>query len=200
MPVSPPFILFDLGGVLIENVGFERLDRLLPRPLGPGALKQNWLAAPSVRRFELGRIDAIAFARELVDDWQLACTADAFLDEFHGWPKGFYPGALDLLDRLRKHHRIGCLTNSNALHWARFDGFAGVFDVALSSHRIGLIKPDAACFEHAIAACGTPAGDILYFDDAAPNVEAARRSGMQAMRAEGFVDVTNLLRRRGLFD
>jgi len=37
-------------------------------------------------------------------------------------------------------------------------------------------------------------------DDAAANVEAARRSGMQAVRAEGFVDVTNLLRRRALFD
>lgn len=144
----------------IENIGFERLARLLPEPIGLDALKQRWLAAPCVRRFELGLVEPHAFARALVDDWQLACTADAFLDEFSPGPKGFYPGALDLLVRLRRRHRIGCLTNSNALHGAQFDGFDGLFDVALSSHRIGRIKPDRACFELAIAESATRAADI----------------------------------------
>lgn len=197
---AKPFILFDLGGVLIENVGFERLARLLPEPIGLAALRQRWLSSRSVRQFELGLVDAQTFARDLVEGWQLSCPAATFLDEFRDWPTGFYPGALDLLARLREHHRIGCLTNSNALHWARFDGFSGLFDVTLSSHRIGSIKPDRACFAYAITACDTRAADVVYLDDAILNVDAARRAGIDAEQVEGFDAVLTALRRRRLID
>ena len=184
--------------MLIENVGFERLERLLPEPIGLETLKRRWLASAIVRRFELGQITPQVFARELVDDWRLDSTADDFLAEFAGWPRGFYPGALDLLTRLRRGYRIGCLTNSNALHWERFNGFDGLFDVALSSHRIGLIKPDPACFAHAIASCGHPGGEILYLDDARPNVDAARLAGLDAVHVEGCSAVLDAVRTRHL--
>ena len=193
-----PFLLFDLGGVLIENVGFERFDALLPQPVGIDALKQRWLASTSVRNFELGLSDAPDFARACVDEWELSCSPAVFIDEFTTWPKGFYPGALDLIATLRGRHRIGCLTNSNALHWARFDGFQEIFDVTLSSHRIGLIKPDAACFMHAIEACDVDASDILFFDDSVPNVEAARRCGIDAVVANGIGEVRRILAGRGI--
>ena len=191
-------MLFDLGGVLIENRGFERLDALLPRPIGLEALKSRWLEAPAVRAFELGQCDATTFACALIDDWSLGCSVDALLEDFEGWARGFYPGALGLLATLRQTYRVGCLTNSNALHWRKYDGLAGLFDVTLSSHRIGLIKPDAACFAHAIEACGGEAARMLYFDDAKPNVEAANRSGMKAFHAEGFTAVLRSLQAPGL--
>ena len=78
--------------MLIENVGFERLDRLLPTPVGTDELKRRWLAVPVVRRFELGLIEPEVFAERMVDRWRLSCAADAFLAEFSAWPKGFYPG------------------------------------------------------------------------------------------------------------
>ncbi len=195
---ASPFLLFDLGGVLIENNGFERLDALLPHPIGIEALKARWLAAPAVRAFERGETDGRTFANALVDDWSLSCPAAALLDEFAGWPKGFYPGALAWLTTLRATCRIGCLTNSNAVHWQRFGGFAGLFDVALSSHRTGLVKPDSDCFEHAIDACACLASDIVYFDDAPANVTAANRAGMKAIHADGFAAVLSAVKRLGL--
>lgn len=195
-----PFILFDLGGVLVENVGFERLARLLPAPIGIEALKERWLASTIVRRFELGQCDAKQFACTLVAEWELACSPEAFLDEFAAWPKGFYAGATDLLQSLRERHRIGCLTNSNALHWARFGGFAGLFDVALSSHLIGAIKPDLACFELAIAACDRRPGEILYVDDARLNVDAARSAGLDAVWTDGFASLLRFLLDRRVID
>ena len=188
MKPTAPFLLFDLGGVLIENAGFERLSGLLDVPLSKAEAQRRWLASPAVRAFELGRIDADAFARSFVEEWRPACTADQFLAAFATWPKDFFPGALALLATLRASHRIGCLSNSNALHWARYDGFANRFDVTLSSHRIGLIKPDADCFAHAAAACGEPPERIAFFDDSLPNVLAARAAGMRAWQVDGLTE------------
>lgn len=181
-----PFLLFDLGGVLIENAGFERLNALLPAPVDLDTSKARWLESAWVRDFELGRIEPDAFAAGLTDAWRLRCTPEAFKADFASWPRGFFAGATELLATLRATHRIGCLTNSNALHWARFSGFEDLFDVRLSSHLTGVIKPDRRCFEHAIAACGVPADRIHFFDDAKPNVIGAREAGMRAWHVEGF--------------
>lgn len=195
---APSFLLFDLGGVLIENTGFARLDALLPAPIGLDALKRRWLESGCVRRFELGQSTTPLFARALIAEWKLACSADALIDEIRRWAKGFFPGARELLAALRLQHRIGCLSNSNALHWEKFDGFASLFDVTLSSHLIELIKPDDACFAHAVEACAVPASDILYFDDAMANVVAARRHGIDAVCVEGLGELRTALHERRL--
>ena len=43
--MHPSVLLFDLGGVLIENVGFERFNALLPSPIPLEELKPQWLAS-----------------------------------------------------------------------------------------------------------------------------------------------------------
>ena len=53
--MHPSVLLFDLGGVLIENVGFERFNALLSSPIPLEELKTQWLASPAVRSFETGR-------------------------------------------------------------------------------------------------------------------------------------------------
>jgi len=192
-------LLFDLGGVLVENASFERLNALMPRPLDMAELKQRWLASPALRAFERGRLAPEEFAARFVAEWHLACGAHTLLEEFTAWPRGFYPGVDALLARLRPHFRLGCLSNSNALHWARFGGFAGCFDITLSSHLLGVIKPDAECFTHAVAACGVPAGAVAFFDDSIANVEAARAIGMRAFHVHGTVELIAVLRQEGLF-
>jgi len=39
-------LMFDLGGVLVENDGRAELTALLPRPLEAGELWRRWLASP----------------------------------------------------------------------------------------------------------------------------------------------------------
>ncbi len=97
-----PFLLFDLGGVLIENSGFERLSALLPETIGIDALKQRWLESSLVRSFELGRITPEEFAESLIATWTLPCSINELIDEFASWPSGFYPGAEGLLAELRQ--------------------------------------------------------------------------------------------------
>jgi epoxide hydrolase-like predicted phosphatase len=196
----PDVFLFDLGGVLIENAGFAAFQALHaePRPSLP-ELKSRWLGSPSVRLFEVGGSTPESFADAFVAEYPVGLTGAAFLDAFIGWPKDFYPGALDLVDRLRADGvRVACLSNANALHWGRYaEALDEHFDVVLASHLVGVLKPDAACFERALAACDASPEDVVFFDDSEANVEAARAIGMHAFLVEGIDGVRGVLADHG---
>lgn len=194
----PTFLLFDLGGVLVDFAGFDHLNRLLPQPLPIDALKQRWLASRAVRHFELGESDTQQFATAFLDEWELMLTPNEFLSLFASWIKGIYPGAPELLHKLRRRFRLGCLSNSNALHWTKLESFNRHFDLAMSSHLLGAVKPDSEAFLRALDLCGASAENVLYFDDAHPNVDAARRLGMQAYHADGFIQLRDVLHANGL--
>lgn len=187
-------LLFDLGGVLVETSGFERLNALLASPMELSALQNQWLTSAAVRRFELGLSAPDEFAQCLVSEWDLACQPVDFLAEFVTWPKGLYPGVKQLLAQLRQRYRVVCLSNSNVLHWARLDGVLEHFHLALSSHLLGVIKPDPACFSRVLRECGVAAAEVAFFDDALANVASARALGIRGFHVSGFAQVERATR------
>lgn len=195
---APSLLLFDLGGVLIENSAFESLNRLLPAPLDAVTVKHRWLASAAMRRFELGEIAPAEFARIFVGEWGIRLAPDAFLREFASWPKGFYPGTREALRALRRKFRVGCLSNSNVVHWERFGGFAEDFDIAISSHRLRAVKPDDEAFIRAFEILDAEPYAICFFDDLSGNVETARRLGVRAFHVEGGAQLLDVLRTEGL--
>jgi glucose-1-phosphatase len=191
--MQPTVLLFDLGGVLVENVGFERFNALLPFPIPTEELKTQWLASPAVRSFETGNCTPEIFARNVVSDWQLPLSSTAFLEAFTYWPKGLYAGASELLAALRERYVVACLSNSNAIHWQRFNGFRDHFDFSLSSHLLGEVKPDPQCFRKALQECKTTTGEVAFFDDSLTNVSAARSLGIEAFHVNGLSEVRHSL-------
>lgn len=195
--MQPAVLLFDLGGVLLENTGFERFNALLPSPIPAEELKTQWLASPAVRAFEAGRSTPEVFAREVVSEWRLPIGPTAFLEAFTGWPKGLYAGASELLAALRERYVVACLSNSNVIHWQRFDGFRGHFDIPLASHLLGEVKPDPQCFERALQACDTTAREVAFFDDSLTNVAAARSLGIESFHVNGLPEVRDVFEAMG---
>ena len=195
---DPYLLLFDLGGVLTENSTFTSLNELLPQTENQQAIKERWLFSPTVRLFELGEINAAEFAERFVVEWALELSAEEFLPAFVSWSKGFFPGARDTLLTLRQKYQVGCLSNSNPLHWQKFRDFAEDFDIALFSHLLGVIKPDREAFALALNASGLLPAQIYYYDDAPANVRIAAELGMQAFHVEGFTDLLQLLNQQGL--
>ena len=64
------------------------------------------------------------------------------------------------------------------------------FDHHTFSHRLGIAKPDAAIYQHAVEGLGVPAAEILFLDDREENVQGARAAGMatlQYTRHEAFL-------------
>jgi HAD superfamily hydrolase (TIGR01509 family) len=195
-------VLFDLGGVLIELGGSTELGQLVGEP-SEEELWRRWLSCPWVRRFERGHCGADEFSIGMVESWGLELSPDAFIDVFTRWPKGLYPGAEELVASLSGRARTACLSNTNEIHtrlqWSG-GGIAELFGTCFFSHEIGLVKPDSDAFDHAIDVLGCPAERILFLDDNAINVEAARAVGLRAERTRGPNEARSTLARYGLTD
>jgi glucose-1-phosphatase len=98
-----------------------------------------------------------------------------------------YDGIGGVVDRI---HRAGvttaCLSNTNDDHWHRMLLPGGRYPAIRSlehhcaSHLLGLAKPDEAIYRALERAAGRRGREILYFDDSAANVDAARRIGWNA--------------------
>lgn len=195
-------MVFDLGGVLAEFSGIESMRRLS----GVGDdedLWRRWLTCRWVRRFEQGACSAEDFAGGVVGDWDLPLAPEAFLDEFGGWLVGPLEGAEELVAEVRRQVPVGCLSNTNAVHWDRglssWPLLAG-FDHLFLSFRMGVVKPDPEVFEVVCRALDVPPGHVVFLDDNTMNVEAAERVGMRAFRVRGVAQARRALVDAGVLE
>jgi len=93
------------------------------------------------------------------------------------------------------------LSNSNELHWERNTddlGLIGSFEVAISSHQIGIHKPDPRAYLIALERLKVAPEAVMFFDDVPAHVEAACQLGIHAFQVEGVGDVRARLAREGI--
>ncbi|RTZ94786.1 MAG: HAD family phosphatase [Deltaproteobacteria bacterium] len=189
-------ILFDLGGVLIELSGIQQMLDWSRDSLSENDLWRRWLSSPAVRDFESGRSSPDRFAREMIVEFNLSVSATRFLYAFTRWTKGLYAGADVMLKSLSERYALGILSNTNALHWHRFEtemNFLGYFDFVYPSHLTGYLKPDRETFQYVAKACGYQPGRILFLDDNTLNTDSAKSTGFNACRVSGVPDVLRQL-------
>jgi glucose-1-phosphatase len=103
----PELLLFDLGGVLVEFSGFRDLRPLLRVPMSESEIRQQWIACPIVRAFEVGYLTPQQFAERFIATWNMAVPPLDFLQAFRVWTRGFLPEARELLATLRRR-RFAC--------------------------------------------------------------------------------------------
>ena len=198
--MSTRAVLFDLGGVLVRLGGVEEFGDLIGEHR-EDEIWRVWLECPWVRRFERGRCTSEESARGMVERHGLEIGPAEFLDLFRRWPQGLLPEAEELVQSLRADLRRACLTNTNPLHWQeQRDGarIRSLFELSLTSHEIGHVKPDREIFEHTLRALGCAPPEVLFLDDNQINVDGALEVGLDAHRAVGTEDARRILSERGL--
>ena len=194
-------ILFDLGGVLIELTGVPRMQEWMGDNISPEGVWDRWLKSETVRKFETGNSSADEFARSLVREFDLPVKPEEFLDEFTSWPRGLYPGAIDLLKNLQDKYLTASFTNTNPVHWARFIGEMGIdslFQLNFPSHITGIVKPDLKAYENVLGHLGVDPGEMLFIDDNYLNVEPARELGLIAGVVSGLTGAEYFLTSNGI--
>jgi putative hydrolase of the HAD superfamily len=194
-------LLFDLGGVLVEFSGARELARLLPVEASESEILERWSRCPHTEAFCLGKLSREDFGERFVRDWGIALAPDRFLSEFRSWSKRLLPGAAELLASLESRFRLAALSNSNELHWERHSrdlGVTDLFEVAMSSHQLGLCKPDPRIYLAALGRLGMSADGVMFFDDVHENVVAAEKLGMRAFQVDGVAGVRTRLKRERL--
>ena len=194
------FVLFDLGGVIIELGDVSSLQEMAA-PVGDEEHWHQWLASPWARRFEKGECSATEFSTQVVAEWELDVAPERFLEIFRDWPIGPYPGTSDLLAKVQQSVQIGCLSNTNSMHWEHQTSLWPVldmFDFRFLSFELGLAKPDEAVFHAVTERLPFSRDRILYFDDLAVNCDAAGSFGFRSEQVRGINEVRTALRRFGV--
>jgi glucose-1-phosphatase len=182
-------LLFDLGGVLVENKGFSLVQKWVGDYRTQDEFWGQWLSSETVKRFESGFISAHEFAEGVVKEFSFPVTSKEFIQEFSGWPLGYYAGATEFLKKCRTGFKIACLSNTNRIHWDVTISSLNViemFDYCFASHQMGCVKPDREIYDAVISKVPFKASEILFFDDNMVNVDGAAAAGIESVCVKGF--------------
>jgi len=191
-------VVFDMGGVVVKLGSLP--DILAGSGLSDDEIWERWILSDAVRRFESGQCEVDAFADDLIDEFGLTIEADVLLDRFTRFPQGLYPGAAELVAAVNTQATTGVLSNTNELHWTQqqdHEQISSMFDRTYLSYDLGLVKPDAAIYEHVVDDLAVARDRILFIDDNEVNVAGAVNIGMQGALAKGPEEVAVVLRHYG---
>lgn len=211
MPDSPiQLVCFDLGGVLIRLCdGWDHacaLAGVTPDKVMTDADLRKLIDL--VHREEVGGLPHGDFFTRSAPLLGLSPQdAKAMAD---AWLRGAFPGIDTLIDTL---HDAGlqsaCLSNTNANHWRAMIDPQHPNGLPLdrlthrfASHLVRDRKPNPTIYQHVERATGLLPGAILFFDDAAENIDAAQARGWHACHVtdpdDPVAQMTSHLKRHNL--
>lgn len=183
--MSKPVLLLDLGGVLAD----------LGDPIGALQLEmaahdfwQVWVRSHAVRAFETGRMSRDEFFPAIAAE--LGYTgAEPFGQRFDAWRLRPFTGIEELIGQIDGRYTLALLSNTNEVHWGQVSGATQVFSTFAKlflSYETGHHKPEPESFLQVIEHFGVAPGEIVFCDDTARNVEAARELGIDAHCVTGL--------------
>jgi putative hydrolase of the HAD superfamily len=184
--LKPRAVIFDFGGVLCFHPTEERFDRIA-RMFGLSTLELLEVFWAHRIDYDAGKLDSRAYWRYVteaagasLDEAQLPALIQ---QEVELW-NNFDPHILGWAAHLQASGvRTAILSNlprsiGEALRIA--PGFLDPFDHLTFSYELGVVKPDAAIYHHALRGVGVEPGEALFLDDRPENIEGARQVGLLA--------------------
>jgi FMN phosphatase YigB (HAD superfamily) len=83
------------------------------------------------------------------------------------WSRTFFPGAVELVERIPSRYLRATLCNSNSIQWPYLmqnERFAKAFVHHFASHVIGKVKPDEAAFRHVVDVLRCDPQEVLFLE------------------------------------
>lgn len=180
MAKQDKLFIFDIGGVFVKLDPASR-DRAISQ-VGNTALSFRYSDAPETifRDFRLGRIAESDYVHNLAE--MFSVSPDRIYEAERAYVAEGYGEFIDFVRRLRRHHRVVCLSNNQAIHWRYISENLlghGYFDREYLSHEMGLEKPDHMIFQEVSRTERCSEKEVVYVDDIEENIIAARKIGWQ---------------------
>lgn len=196
-------IIFDLGNVLIPfdwQRGYQALARHSPFP--PEEIRARIKGEDLFNQFERGLIEPAEFAARIGRLLELDGLDFQRFREV--WSSIFLPETIlpeEMLAALHERYRLLLLSNTDPIHYGwvveKYPILAH-FDAAVLSFELGRRKPEEEIYRVAIEKAGCASEEIFFTDDLEPNVEGARRVGIDAVTFRGREQLEQELRARGV--
>lgn len=196
------WFVFDLGNVLIR-LDYDRvLDRIEARSRFSREQLVSMLdSAGGYRDLERGLISFKEFHERLRERAGYTDDLRTFRDVWGDFFGGPTEGIDEVLRRVRQRYRVAFLSNSNEVHAdvipRRFAALFGKDDVFIYSHRLRCAKPDPEIFQQTLEMLAAKPEQVLFVDDLAENVAAARNMGIQAFQFRDSVELVRDLEQAG---
>jgi len=186
--IKKPYIIFDFGNILIDinyQYTLEAFNKLLGFQWRPDTIPEEvkgWM-----KTYESGKLTSENFI------WNFQSKFDASLnprDIIKAWNAiliGIPKGRIEWIKNLRSSYKVALLSNTNELHLEWVDKHLKAehntdiesfntqcFDHTFYSHIVKARKPDQEIYDLVETALEHKGSDILFIDDLAKNVIAAR--------------------------
>lgn len=180
-------LFWDVGGVLLSNGWDHHLRRRAAEKFELDWDEFERRHVSLARNFETGRLSLDAYLQQTVFHDPRTFDFEAF-KQFMFKSSTVLPG-FEVLKQLAASGRylLGMLNNEslelNDYRIATF-GLRDYIDVFFSSCYVGFWKPDPEIYQLALHVTQRDASECVFIDDRPLNVEAARQTGMNAIRFE----------------
>lgn len=137
--------------------------------------------------YDKGEFHGVGFWRALAQSASISLSNDEIAEliqhDITAWT-AIDPVMLDWAARLRQAgYRVAILSNmvkEIREHMESFD-WLETFQQNTWLYELGISKPDAAIYRHALDQLDVQAGEALFIDDLEPNVRAAQAAGLHAV-------------------
>jgi len=198
-------VVFDVGGVIVRWQPLDLMREHLPQVDAEQAFVnvfERWAIGSDWREFDLGRIEPDALADRIAR--RTGYGRDAIAALIAAVPAHLEPMAesLALIERVRAvGHRLALVSNMPApyaVHLEAAHDCFGWFEHRAWSGRLGVAKPERNIFDHLQTALSAEdPSQLLFIDDHAGNIDAARRLGWNTLLFRSSAQVEAELRALG---
>ncbi len=172
-------VIWDLGGVIVRTEDMAPRDSLAKRlGLSREGINRVVFEADDRNSAQLGEIEGDKHMQAV--SAQLGLSMPEFRQTFFGGDR-LDEELVAYIRRLRPTHKTALLSNalSNLRNYLTQQWqIEDAFDVIVVSAEEGLLKPDPVIYQLVLERLGVRAGEAVFIDDVADNVEGARSVGM----------------------
>lgn len=185
MAISIPnrVVVFDYGEVISTSQSEE--DKLALVTTAGQPAEAFWRVYWRHRdQLDHGRLSIVEYWRQVAADlgvtWDLATIQQLWVHDFRGWISA-EPQTVRILEELHDGGtRLALLSNAGYDFGDpfRYAPFATLFERVFVSAELGLLKPDAAVYQHIAHELGVELHDMVFVDNKAVNVDGATALGV----------------------
>lgn len=187
-------IIFDLGGVIL-NLDYQLTIEAFKK-LGMDNFEEMYSQAQQSNlfdNFETGKISAQHFINQLLPYLPQGVSPNKVVHAWNAMILDFPIHRLNLLDQLRRKHKIYLLSNTNEIHLQAVErslakttdrSLSSYFDKVYLSHEIQMRKPHGEIFEYVCQDQKLDPTKTIFIDDTIGHINGASRYGLQTHHLE----------------
>ena len=196
-------IIFDLGGVFV-GIDYHKTQQAFSdlQVQDFNTYYTQYHASDLFELLETGKLEAEEFYAHFRNHLNTTLRDEQIEEAWNALIGSFYLDRIAWLNSIKHKYNVFLLSNTNSIHHKALmkiyeeqtgkNDFDDHFIKAYYSHQMGLRKPYAEAYEHVLTEQNLPASETLFIDDTLPNVEGAKKVGLQTIHLLPSLSLTDL--------